>query len=338
MTNLIAGIVGVLVATNQPLALSNLVAQTAGNSISVPATNDPVEIEYEKILGDDDKAHADVDVWIRENNAYKEKGAAVDPLLLNSRINKRFDSVNNSYLDFIKRHPDHARIHVAYGSFLTSIGHEDQCIDEYEKAISIDPKLPAAYNQAANYYGHRSPVKKAFEYYQKAIDLDPTEAVYYHNLGDVVFLFRPDAREYYKIDEQQVFDKALALYEKARKLEPEDFQLATDLAESYYGIAPFRTNAALQAWTNALALASGEVEREGVFVHLARIKIKSDEFDDARRLLAQVTNDNYTALREKLLKNLAQKEHPAPATNTPSQAVAGTNSMSLEKLPAPPAD
>ena len=34
------------------------------------------------------------------------------------------------------------------------------------------------------------------------------------------------------------------------QLEPDNFPLATDYAESYYGIRPLRTNDALVAWTN----------------------------------------------------------------------------------------
>ncbi len=335
MTNLIAGIVGVLVASNQPVALSNLVAQTAVSTAGVSSTNDPVEMEYQNVLSEDDKAMAEVDGWIRENNEYKEKGAGVDAGLLNDRIKKRLDTVDAGYQDFIKRHPDHARIHVAYGSFLDNRGREEPAVDEYEKAIKIDPKLPSAYNQAANYYAHRSPVKKAFEYYEKAITLDPGEEVYYHNLADVVFLFRPDAEEYYKISEPQVFDKALALYRKAREIEPENFKLSTDLAESYYGIKPFRTNEAIEAWSNSLALASSDVEREGVLIHLARINIMADRTADARALLGQVTNADYADLKARLLRNAEKKEHPEPDANAPPQTPRGTNSNTIEKTPSP---
>ena len=75
-----------------------------------------------------------------------------------------------------------------------------------------------------------------------------------------------------------MFDKALALYQKAIKLDPDNFPLATDYAQSYYGIKPLRTNDALVAWTNALHIARDEVEREGVYIHLARIKISIRKF------------------------------------------------------------
>ena len=39
------------------------------------------------------------------------------------RIRDRLAPIRQQYLDFLKRHPQHARARVAYGSFLTHIDH-----------------------------------------------------------------------------------------------------------------------------------------------------------------------------------------------------------------------
>jgi tetratricopeptide (TPR) repeat protein len=70
---------------------------------------------------------------------------------------------------------------------------------------------------------------------------------------------------------QQVFDKALGLYQQAIQLAPNDFVLATDYAESYYGIKPLRTQAALAAWTNALAIAHTDAEREWAYDRASKV-------------------------------------------------------------------
>ena len=159
----------------------------------------------------------------------------------------------------------------------------------------------------------------AFEYYTKAIELDPTEAVYYQNFGTTVYLFRKDVREYYNIDEQQVFNKALALYEQARKYDTNNFELAQDIAETYYGIQPTRTEAALTAWTNALALADTDMQREGVHLHLARFKLNADRFAEAHQELCYVTNSMYDELKKRLLGNLAKREKAAATNAAPAK-------------------
>jgi tetratricopeptide (TPR) repeat protein len=182
----------------------------------------------------------------------------------------------------------------------------------------LEPTNPAPWNNLANYYGHRSPVKKAFEYYAKAIELDGKESVYYQNLAVTVYLFRPDAEEYYHLTEDQVFDKALALYRKAIELDPDNFPLYSDYAESFYGTKPPRWKEGLEAWTQGLKIAHDDVEREGVYIHLARINLKLGHYDEARRRLNEVTNEMYDGIKKRITRNLNEAISQA-ATNAPAK-------------------
>jgi tetratricopeptide (TPR) repeat protein len=313
-------------STNHPaVVVSNAVEETTGVSIAITDPSDPVEQAYQKLLADDDTAHDEVDKWIRDNQAFNAQGGGVPNAELNRRIEERLKPIRQDYENFIAAHPEHARVRVAYASFLDDLGEEDAGVVQLEKARELDPKNPAAWNNLANYYGEHSPVKKAFEYYAKAIELNPYEATYYHNFGTTVYLFRKDAKEYYDITEQQVFDKALELYANALKLDPDNFPLASDVAQTYYGIKPLRTNDALSAWTNTLAIAHDEIEREGVYLHLARIKLAIGHFDEVHAHLDSVTNAMYADLKKRLTRNLDLQENP-PTNNPPPV---------LEELPPP---
>ena len=223
MNELLIGLVGALIATNQPLAVSNLIQQNTGISVTMVNPNDPAEQELQKLMAGDEAALTEVDKWIHDNNAFAAQGAGESKEALNRRIRARLDSVRKDYEDFLRRYPDFARGHLAYGSFLNDIGEEDAAAAEYEKAAQLDPKNPAAWNQLANYCGEHGPITNAFVDYAKAIELNPAEPVYYQNLATTVYLFRKDARAFYGINEEQVFDKALALYRKAMQLAPHEF-------------------------------------------------------------------------------------------------------------------
>jgi len=322
VNDLLIGLVGALIATNQPLAVSNLIQQKAGVSITLVNPNDPAEKELAGLMTGDDAALAEVDRWIRDNNAFAAQGAGDTKEALNRRIRERLDSIRQGYEDFLRRHPDSARGHLAYGSFLNDIGDEDAAGVQCAMAARLDPKNPAAWNQLANYYGEHGPVTNAFVDYAKAIELDPAEPVYYQNLATSVYLYRKDAREFYGLDEQQVFDKSLALYRKAMQLDPQNFPLATDYAQSYYGIRPLRTNDALLAWTNTLRIAHDDTEREGVYLHLARIKMSIGRFTEASAHLDAVTNAALADLKHRLEHSLAA--HQNAATN-PAAAKASTD-------------
>jgi tetratricopeptide (TPR) repeat protein len=327
MNDLTIGFLSALLATNQPQAVSNLIQQSIGVSVAVVNTNDPAEQELQQLMIADDDAQAEVDKWIQENNAFAANGAGVPNADLNKRILARFGSVRKGYEDFLKRYPNSARGHLAYGSFLNDIGDEYASMEQNETAAQLDPKNPAAWNNLANYYGEHGPLTNAFIDYTKAIELNPSEPVYYQNFATTVYLYRKDAREFYGINEQQVFDKALALYQQAMKLAPDDFPLVTDYAESYYGIKPLRTNDALVAWTNALQVAHTEAEREGVYIHLARFKMAAGRYAEAQAHLDAVTNSIYAVLKGRIERELARRESGTNETG----ADVSTNAPMIQK-------
>lgn len=325
MSDITIGLLSALLATNQPQAVSNLVQQQTGVSVPIADENNPEERELRNIMIADDAAMDEVNSWISTNHIARTDTNAI--AALNRKINARLDDVKQDYQNFLRAHPDSAHGFLAYGSFLNDIGEEDNAKAQYENSRLLDPKNPAVWNQLANYYGEYGGLTNAFADYAEAIRLDPTEPVYYQNFATTVYLYRKDAREYFGINEQQVFDKALGLYQQAMKLDPDNLVLATDYAESYYGIKPLRTNDALAAWTNCLTISKDENEREGILIHLARTKIAAGMFDEAQAHLNAVTNPAFGDLKKRLERTMAEKK--AGTNSTPSIS---TN------MPAPPAN
>lgn len=289
-------------------------ADAGTNSASI----DPLEQELQKIMADDDAAAEEVDRWIREGEGFASKGAASPRADLGRRIRERFEPVRKAYEEFLRKHPENSKGRVAYASFLGDMKDEEAAQEQLETALKYDTNSPAIYNNLANIYGHIGPVKKAFEFYAKAIELNPREPVYYHNFGTTVYLFRKDAMEFYNINENQVFEKAFSLYSNSLRLDPENFPLASDIAQTYYGIRPMRTEPALKAWTNALDIARDDIEREGVYIHFARIKVMAGRLAEAQAHLNAVTNEMYAELKRRVTRNLNEKLDDARTNGSPA--------------------
>jgi tetratricopeptide (TPR) repeat protein len=312
VSDLTIGLLGALLATNQPQAVSNLVQRHTGVALPIVDVNDPAERELHNLMLGDDAAMDEVNQWISTNSVPHSDTNGV--ALFNQKILARFDVVKHNYDIFLRNHPDSARGYLAYGSFLNDIGDEDGAEVQYKNSRQLDPKNPAVWNQLANYFGEHGELTNAFASYTEAIRLDPAEPIYYQNFATTVYLYRKDAKEFYHINESQVFDKALGLYQQAIKLAPENLVIATDYAESYYGIRPLRTNDALVAWTNALTICKDETEREGVLLHLARVKTAAGFYDEAQGHLDAVTNAVFGDMRTRLIRSLA--DHKNPPTNS----------------------
>ena len=330
MSDLTIGLLSALLATNQPQAVSNLVQQQTGVAVPLVDVNDPVEKQLRDLMIADDAALAEVNDWISTNAIARTNTPAM--AAFNQRIVARLDEQKHGYESFLRNHPDSARGFLAYGSFLNDTGDEEGAKVQYENSKQLDPKNPAVWNQLANYFGEHGGLTNAFADYTEAIRLDPTEPVYYQNFATTVYLYRKDAREFYGIGEQQVFDKALGLYQQAMKLAPDNLVLATDYAESFYGIKPMRTNDALVAWTNCLNIAKDDNEREAVQIHLARVKISAGFYDEAQAQLDAVTNRAFADMKARLERSLHDHEYP-PTNDVPEIA---TNSVlvTTNSLPA----
>ena len=272
---------------------------------------DPVRQEYERILELDERSLNEIHAVIDEAKEFEAKGAPPPQSTVSLKITQKIEPVRKAYEEFLGKHPKHADARLAYGSFLSEIGETEEAIEQWEKVREIAPERPAAWNNLANMYGHMGPVRKAIHYYEKAIELDPTEPVYLQNMATTVYLFRKDVMLMYRINEEQVFNKALELYRKARALDPENFLLASDYAQSYYGIKPLRTEDAIAAWKYALKIADSDVEKQGVYLHLARVELNSGLFAEAQQHLDLVTHPNMQDLKDVLSRNLERKRAEA---------------------------
>jgi pentatricopeptide repeat protein len=313
-------LLSLLTATNQVQAASNLVQQTTGISIKTPAADSPVERAFKKIMEDDDAAHAEAEKMVASLKGEPEKSPGLGDATVNLKIEQRLLPIRKEYEEFIFHNPEHIGARLAFGSFLDGIGEEDEARVQWEKALELDPKNPATYNNLANAYGHHGPIEKAFDYYTKAIELNPSESVYYHNFGTTIFLFRKAAMEKYKITEQQVFDRALELYGKAQKYDPDNFELATDIAQTYYGIKPPRPDDAIKSWDYAMKIAENDAQRQAVHIHLARVKIHAGRFDEAREHLAKISEPRLNDLKVRVTKLLDDKEKLAKEGKDPEAA------------------
>lgn len=294
--------------------ISSVLAADIRNAAPKPqttSTNDPIYIEYMRILTMDDAAEKQIDAWIKESEEFERLGLMGSKLTLKSRIDQKLKEVRDAYDNFILKNPKHVDARIAYASFLMETGSEEDGVRQLEIARDLEPNNPTPWNNLANYYGHWGPVEKAFPYYEKAIQLDTNEVVYVQNLATTTYLFRKDAKEYYKTNEAGVFDIALALYKQAMRLDPTNLTLAVDYAQSYYGIKPLRTNDALLAWTNALKLAKTDLEKEGIYLHLARVELNTGRFEEARSHLNLVTNAELQELKQRLDRNLQSKQKQA---------------------------
>jgi tetratricopeptide (TPR) repeat protein len=154
-----------------------------------------------------------------------------------------------------QKSPESAAAYNDLGNVYSVKGQLDLAIQDYNKAIEIDPKLPDPYNGRGNAYTEKGQFDLAIHDYSKAIELDPKLAVAYFNRGlayavkgrldlavqdfNKAIEFNPKGVDAYNnrgnaYQAQGQLDLAMQDYNKAMELDPKDAQAYLGRGAAYY--------------------------------------------------------------------------------------------------------
>lgn len=284
---------------------------------NAPANPALVQAKFDKLLAADNAAQAEVDRWVTDNQKFSAQGGGIDKADLRLKIEMRLATVRRAYEEFLQQHPDHVSALLAYGSLLNDLTDEAAAAVQWERASRLAPTNPATWNNLANHAAGSGDQQKAFEYFERSLSLAPGVATYLRNLGSAIVHFRTNAMTYYHLSEQAVLEKGLKLLSEAQQKEGDDFPLATEIAQVYYGLQPPRVDEALLAWETARKLALDDVEQDGARLHLARVNLQAGRYAEARRQLDLIKYEGYADLKRKLSEQLTQAQTAATPTNAP---------------------
>jgi hypothetical protein len=97
-------------------------------------------------------------------------------------LGQRQNAVND-YTKAIQLDPNYAAAYKNRGVSYANLSQRQNAIDDYTKAIQLDPNYAAAYNNRGVSYGNLGQHQNAVNDYTKAIQLDPNYAAAYNNRG-----------------------------------------------------------------------------------------------------------------------------------------------------------
>ncbi len=158
---------------------------------------------------------------------------------------KQYDRAIENYRKAIELNPKYAEAYSNRGLAYSELKQYDRAIEDYGKAIKLNPDLPEAYNNRGLAYYELKQYERAIENYGKALELNPDDAVAYNNRG----------LAYYELKQ---YERAIENYGKALELNPK-------YAKAYYnrGLAYYRLNQcerAIENYGKALELNPNDAE------------------------------------------------------------------------------
>jgi len=171
-------------------------------------------------------------------------------------------------------------------------GDFDRAIEDFDKALELDPNYPGAYYSRGLSYYYKGDFDRAIEDFDKALELDPNYPGTYNSRG---------LSYYYKGD----FDRAIEDFDKALELDPNYPGTYYNRGLSYYYKGDF--DRAIEDLDKALELESADTLRakthllRGYAYQLKRDFLKAfDDFVDSNKInpdLKSIFPRNYIAFQ-----------------------------------------
>jgi tetratricopeptide (TPR) repeat protein len=120
-----------------------------------------------------------------------------------------YDRAIQDYDRAIELDPKYADAYYNRGNAYKDKGLYDRAIQNYDRAIELDPKDAFAYYNRGNAYQDKGLYDRAIQDYDRAIELDPKYAVAYYNRGNAY-------------NNKGLYDRAIQDYDRAIELDPKD--------------------------------------------------------------------------------------------------------------------
>ncbi len=226
----------------------------------------------------------------------RDNPSALDRLWLGLRTRR----VESAYRRFLRRHPAHTRARVAFGNFLVDDDREAAAVREWEAALAADPNSAVAHNNVGQHLLHRGEIGEGLRYLERAMELEPQSAVYYYTWASAMFAYRQDTKAQYGWGTDEITERALAAFRKARDLAPRDFTYSNAYAEMFYFTPQPNWEEAYEAWRFCLDQPLAELDRERTCGRLARVCMHLRRFDEAARWLAEMKSEQSRGFRDAL--------------------------------------
>ncbi|MGD0403655.1 MAG: tetratricopeptide repeat protein [Candidatus Acidiferrales bacterium] len=201
------------------------------------------------------------------NNLQAQAQAAMD--------RKDYEAAVQAYQEYLAKKPDDATVHYDLGYAYTAMQKPAEAKAEYEKAISLDPKMAAAYQNLGLTLLTSDPAA-AVAPLQKASELLPENARAKWLLGTA-------------LEANGKLDLAIEQYEAAKKLDDKDPDIRTSLGSAL--LKAGRPTEAEAAFREALSLHPGGASSGQAHIGLAQTLIAEKKIEEgAQELAAYLVN------------------------------------------------
>jgi len=223
---------------------------------------------------------------------------------LDKEIELRLTEIEASYKDYIDRYPRAVFAQILYGKFLRKANRAEDAYAVFLDIHEDNPDIPVVNQHLALFASEIGDFKDALKYFEKAIQLDPDQALYHYQFGEYLDTFKIELMKEHLLSISEIEDRMVASFQRAHELAPENRDFHVRWAESYFDKFNPDWQAVLNIWDDLLADSTNLFERDVLRLQKVRVLIELQRYFDAEEILKSVSDPALMEAKTQLMQKL----------------------------------
>lgn len=209
--------------------------------------------------------------------------------------------MDHIFADLEVKYPNDVAIVNGRAEFLWETEEHARAVEKWRAAEKLDPKFGPVLDHLAEVALGLGEVKKAADYFARAVHSTPNDAAYHFGYANVLFLFRHDLHDAGHPDSDSLIDESLKHFAEAARLEPLNADYARAFAETFYAIPKPDWNEALKAWRHLYDIST---QKDFALLNLARVYLNLGNKPEARASLTEIQDPKFDRLKTRLRERI----------------------------------
>ena len=162
--------------------------------------------------------------------------------------------------------------------------------------------------QIGNYLIEKGDYELALPYFVSAIEIEPEQAIYHYQLGELLANYRQQFIEQAEMPEAVLDDQMLESFKRAAQLAPNKRQYQIRYAEAFFDAKSTQQwEYALEQWERLEITPDSQLEADIIALQKARVLIELNAPEQAKQSIANVQRPSLEENRQQLLSQIERQ-------------------------------
>jgi tetratricopeptide (TPR) repeat protein len=223
----------------------------------------------------------------------------------NKGVENNLLALKSRFETFVNENPNNLEAQILYGKFLNRIEHYEEAFKVFATIDKNNPKIAVVKQQIANFLAETAKPDLALPYLAKAIELEPKQAIYHYQFGDLLCSYKDFYIESGIYTSEEWDAQMLESFKNAFELNPLEWTFAMRYGQAFYDLHSPQWEKALEHW-NKLEKAAPptDLDRETIYMHQAQVLAALGKNADAKKKLNKIFNPKLENNRRNLLQKI----------------------------------